>query len=189
VQAKCGKEIKGKLITVTYDTLIGYIKKIPDKKLFTHLKFRSSSDNFYVDLKPEQIEAFITDEFSVVSFKISLNNVDRYVFIKKILEGTLDLYYSWVADNSDLINDCNTLYFVGFEDGRIIQMQKRFLIRTLQAIFNDCECTLQKIEPKRFDYYYYKSRKLLDLFATYNSCAHSPLAMGAKQKGSRSFKP
>ena len=111
-------EIKGMLITASYDTLNGYIKKVPDKKLFISLKFRTSPENAYTDYRPEQVEAFISDEISLFSHRICLNNVSRYIFIKKIYEGKIDLYYSWLAYNSDLIINGNDLYFAGFDDGK-----------------------------------------------------------------------
>jgi hypothetical protein len=188
-EGRCTREIRGKLITATYDTLDGFIKKVSDRKSLSHIEFRSLSDMYYVDMYPEQMEAFISDEFSILSFKIRLNNVERYVLIKKIYDGSLDLYYSWVDNNSDLINDCNDLFFVGFSDGRIIQMKKRYLIETLQAIFIDCDVTLQKIKPEKFDYYYYKDKKLINLFATYNDCAHQPMAYRSKVSVSSNHKP
>ena len=189
VHAKHRNEIKGVLVTASYDTLKGFIKKVPEKRLFENIKFRNSQDCDYVVYSPVQIEAFIADEFSLFSHVINLNNVNRYIFIKKIYEGDIDLYYSWLDNNSDLICNSNDLYFAGFEDGRIIHMQKRFLIRTLTAIFKDSDCTLQEIETDKFDYYYYKYNKLCHLFATYNECINPSLAMKTKPKKIRAFNP
>jgi hypothetical protein len=182
-----GGEIKGMLVTASYDTLNGFIKKVPDKKLFMSLKFRTSLENEYRDYRPEQIEAFISDEISLFSHRICLNNVSRYIFIKKIYDGKIDLYYSWLDFNSDLIINGNDLYFAGFEDGKIIHLQKQFMIKTLTAIFWDSDCVLEEIETDRFDYYYYKYNKLFHLFETYDACSNPSLAMKTRSKKVKDF--
>ena len=170
-------EVEGVLITASFDTLRGYMKKVPEKKLFSALKFRTSQENDYSEYQPEEIEAFIADEISIYSQRICLNNVHRYIFILKIYEGKIDLYYSWLAHNSDRINDCNDLYFAGLDDGKIILMQKKFLIKTLKAIFWESDCTLEEIKMDRFDFYYYKTNRLFHLFETYDACSNPSLAM------------
>jgi hypothetical protein len=189
VKAGNKKEIKGVLITVTYDTLEGFIKKTPDKKLFKSIKFRLNSDNEYVTLKPEQIEAFISDEFSLISHNISLNNIKRYIFIQKVYEGEFDLYYSWVENNRDVIDNNEDLYFAGFNDGKIIQMHQKYMIRTLRAIFKDCQTVIQQIDINKFDYYYYKYNKLLHFFSTYDECTNHEIVIAKKQKKIKRLNP
>jgi hypothetical protein len=189
IHAKNKKEIRGKLITVTYDTIEGYIKKIPDKHLNTHIQFRSMFDSEFVDLYPEQVEAFISDDFMLQSHMVNLNNVNRYIFIKRIYEGRLDLYYTRVENNSDIFIDSHEMYFVGFKDGRIIQLHKKYLIRTLKALFSGNECALEQIEADKFDYYYYKYSKLLHLFASYNCCDSPALVLKIKQKEDEALNP
>ena len=189
VKAGNKKEIKGVLITVTYDTLEGFIKKTPDKKLFKSIKFRLNSDNEYVTLKPEQIEAFISDEFSLISHNINLNNIERYIFIQKVYEGEFDLYYSWVENNRDVIDNNEDLYFAGFNDGKIIQMHQKYMIRTLRAIFKDCQTVMQQIDVNKFDYYYYKYNKLLHFFSTYDECTNHEIMIARKQKKIKRLNP
>lgn len=189
VQAGHGKEIRGILITTALDTLHGFIKKIPEKKSITQLKFRSHSDVEFVELLPEQVEAFISEEEYILSHKIRLNNVERYVFIRRVFDGSLDLFITRIDQHSGLVNDGQDLYFAGFSDGRIIQMKKKYLIRTLQAIFIDCTLTLQKIKPEKFDYYYYKNRKLIALFTNYSNCNHQALALKSNESDNRTVRP
>lgn len=187
--ANQGKEIRGILVTVTYDTLEGFLKRVPEKKLYENIKFRQTAETDYAIYRPEQIEAFISEEISLVSYKVNLNNVDRYIIIRKLYEGSRDLYYSRAENQSDIFTDSHDLYFAGFEDGRIIQMQKRYLVRTLNAIFCDCECVLNRIENDRFDYYYYRSSKLIELFETYNECSNPALALKSRARKTRYFDP
>ena len=187
--AKQGKEIKGFLITPTYDTLQGFLKRVPEKKLYDNIKFRTSAAENYTIFRPEQIEAFVSEEINLVSFKVNLNNVDRYIIIRKIYDGSRDLYYSRAYNQADLLTDSQDLFFAEFEDGRIIQMQKRYMVRTLNAIFCDCECVLSMIETDRFDYYYYKSSKLIALFETYTECSNPTLALKSRTRKSKFFDP
>jgi len=189
VEAESKKEIKGVLITVAYDTVEGFIKKTSVKKLFKSIKFRSNSDVEYVNLRPEQIEAFISDEFSLISQKISINNIERYIFIQKVYDGEFDLYYSWVENNSDVIDNNEDLYFAGFNDGKIIQMHQKYMIRTLRAIFKDCQTVIQKIDINKFDCYYYKYNKLLSFFTTYDKCTNHRIVMAKKQKRIKNLNP
>ena len=150
------------------------------------LMVNSFSMNRMVD---SEIEEFISEEFTLVSHRIVLNNVCQYIFIKKIYDGGLDLYYSWVEDNPDLYNCNNELYFVGFDDERIIQIQERLLVQTLTVIFKDCDCVLRKINTSKLDYYYYKYSKLLSFFSTYDECYNPGIALNEKQKRNKAFNP
>jgi hypothetical protein len=189
VKAKDRKEIKGVLITASCDTLHGYLKKTSGKKLSESIQFRKVSEFEYEEYGPLFVEAFISDEFSLISHKIMVNNVDQYIFIRKIYDGKMDLYFSRLEINSDLINDYYDLFFVEIEEGLVIQLKKQFLIRTLKAIFNDSECTLAQIDTEKFDYYYYKDNKLIDLFTTYDSCQPPGLVYKTNQKKSKILRP
>jgi hypothetical protein len=189
VKAKDRKEIKGVLITASCDTLHGYLKKTSGKKLSESIQFRKVSEFEYEEYGPLFVEAFISDEFSLISHKIMVNNVDQYIFIRKIYDGKMDLYFSRLEINSDLINDYYDLFFVEIEEGLVIQLKKQFLIRTLKAIFNDSECTLAQIDTEKFDYYYYKDNKLIDLFSTYDSCQPPGLVYKTNQKKSKILRP
>ncbi len=189
VKAKDRKEIKGVLITASCDTIHGYLKKTSEKKQFESILFRKISEFEYKEYCPLFIEAFISDEFSLISHKIMINNIDQYIFIKKIYDGTMNLYFSRLDLNSDLINDYYDLFFVEIEDGLVIQLKKQFLIRTLMAIFNDSDCTLSEIDTERFDYYYYKGSKLIDLFTTYDKCQPPGLVFKSNQKKAKILRP
>lgn len=189
VKAKDRKEIKGVLITASCDTLYGYLKKTSGKKLSESIQFRKVSEFEYKEYGPLFVEAFISDEFSLISHKIMVNNVGQYIFIRKIYDGKMDLYFSRLEINSDLINDYYDLFFVEIEEGLVIQLKKQFLIRTLKAIFNDSECTLAQIDTEKFDYYYYKDNKLIDLFSTYDSCQPPGLVYKTNQKKSKILRP
>ena len=151
IKARDRKEIKGVLITASCDTLHGYLKKTSEKKQFESIMFRKISEFEYKEYCPLFIEAFISDEFSLISNKIKINNVDQYIFIKKIYDGTMNLYFSRLDLNSDLINDYYDLFFVEIEEGLVIQLHKQILIRTLMAIFNDSDCPLAEIDTEKFD--------------------------------------
>jgi hypothetical protein len=183
------KEIEGILITASCDTIHGYIKKTSEKKLFKNIRFRSVNDTEYKVYRPEHIEEFISSEFSILSYKVVLNNVGRYIFIKKIYDGGLDLYYSWMEDNSDLYNCSKELYFIGFKDEQIIQIHQRLLIKTLTVIFKDCDCVLREIDTDKMDYHYYNYRKLLSFFTAYDECENPRIALNTKQKKLRTFNP
>ena len=183
------KEIKGILITASCDTLEGFIKKTSDKKLFKSIRFRSATDDEYSVYRPEHIEEFISDEFNLVSHRVVLNNVGQYIFIKKIHEGELDLYYSKVEDNTDLYNYSDELYFVGFDEEKIIQIHQRLLIQTLLVIFKDCDCVLREIDTDKFDFYYYKYSRLLSFFTTYEECNIPGLVLNEKQGRNKAFNP
>ena len=189
IRAKDRKEIKGVLITASCDTLYGYLKKTSEKKQFESIQFRQVSEFEYKEYCPIFIEAFISDEFSLISHKIMINNVDQYIFIKKIYDGTMNLYFSRLNLNSDLINDYYDLFFVEIEEGLVIQLKKQFLIRTLMAIFNDSDCALAEIDTEKFDYYYYKGSKLIDLFATYDGCQSPGLVFRSNQKKAKTLHP
>ena len=189
VKAKDRKEIKGVLITASCDTIHGYLKKTSEKKQFKSIQFRKVSEFEYEEYCPLFVEAFISDEFSLISHKFMINNVDQFIFIKKIYDGKLDLYFSRLEISSDLINDYYDLFFVEIEEGLVIQLKKQFLIRTLMAIFNDSECTLAQIDMEKFDYYYYKDSKLIDLFTTYDSCQPPGLVLKTNQKKDKTLRP
>jgi len=189
VKAKERKEVKGALITASCDTLHGYLKKTSEKKQFETILFRKVSEFEYEEYDPLFVEAFISDEFSLISHKISVNNVDQYIFIKKIYDGKMNLYSSRLEINSDLINDYYDLFFVEIEEGLIIQLNKKFLIRTLLAIFNDSDCTLAEIDTEKFDYYYYKENKLIDLFTTYEHCQPPGLVLKTGPKKAKILYP
>lgn len=189
VKAKEKKEIKGVLITASCDTLHGYLKKTSEKRQFETILFRKISEFEFEEYDPIFVEAFISDEFSLISHKLRINNVDQYIFIKKIYDGQMDLYFSRLEISSDLIDDYYDLFFVEIEEGLVIQLKKQFLIRTLMAIFNDSDCTLAEIDTEKFDYYYYKDNKLIDLFTTYDSCQRPRLALKASQKKDKILRP
>jgi len=189
VKARDRKEIKGVLITASCDTLHGYLKKTSEKKQFETIQFRKVSEFEYEEYCPLFVEAFISDEFSLISHKIMINNVDQYIFIKKIYDGKMDLYFSRLELSSDLINDYYDLFFVEIEEGLVIQLKKQFLIRTLMAIFNDSDCTLAQIDMEKFDYYYYKDSKLIDLFTAYDSCQPPGLVFKANKKKVKTLRP
>ncbi|MGD9327806.1 MAG: hypothetical protein PVH48_02500 [Cyclobacteriaceae bacterium] len=189
IKARDRKEIKGVLITASCDTLHGYLKKTSEKRQFETIQFRKMSEFEYEEYCPLFIEAFISDEFSLISHKIKINNVDQYIFIKKIYDGTMNLYFSRLDLNSDLINDYYDLFFVEIEEGLVIQLHKQFLIRTLMAIFNDSDCALAEIDTEKFDYYYYKDSKLIDLFTTYDSCQPPGLVIKPDPKKTKTLRP
>ena len=189
IKARDRKEIKGVLITASCDTLHGYLKKTSEKRQFETIQFRMMSEFEYKEYCPLFIEAFISDEFSLISHKIKINNVDQYIFIKKIYDGTMNLYFSRLDLNSDLINDYYDLFFVEIEEGLVIQLHKQFLIRTLMAIFNDSDCALAEIDTEKFDYYYYKDSKLIDLFTTYDSCQPPGLVIKPDPKKTKTLRP
>lgn len=54
VLAKDGKEIRGVLVTVAYDTLEGFIKRYPNRKLFNSIKFRPVSSCEYKHYNPSK---------------------------------------------------------------------------------------------------------------------------------------
>jgi len=189
VKARERKEIKGVLITASCDTLHGYLKKISDKKQFETILFRKVSDPEFQEYDPLFVEAFISDEFNLISHKIRINNIDQYIFIEKIYDGKMDLYFSRLEITSDLINDYYDLFFVEIEEGLIIQLRKQFLIRTLSAIFNDSDCTLARIDTEKFDYYYYKDNKLIDLFATYDNCQRPDLVLKINPRNAKILNP
>jgi hypothetical protein len=183
------KEIEGILITASCDTIHGFIRKTSVKKLFKNIRFRPSDSKEYKVYRPEHIEEFISEEFSILSHRIVLNNVSQYIFIKKVYDGGLDLYYSWIKDNPDLFNSCNDLYFIGFDEERIIQMQQRLLIQTLTVIFKDCDCVLQEIDTDKMDYFYYDYKKLLSFVTAYDNCKDARLAMNSRQRKIRALNP
>ena len=189
IKARDRKEIKGVLITASCDTLHGYLKKTSEKKQFETILFRRVSEFEYREYCPLFIEAFVSDEFSLISHKIRINNVDQYIFIKKIYDGKMNLYFSRLDLNSDLINDYYDLFFVEIEEGLVIQLKRQFLIRTLMAIFNDSDCALAEIDTKKFDYYYYKDSKLIDLFTTYDNCQPPGLVFKTGQKKAKILRP
>ncbi len=189
IKARERKEIKGVLITASCDTLHGYLKKTSEKKQFESIIFRKISEFEYKEYCPLFIEAFISDEFSLISHKIKINNVDQYIFIKKIYDGSMNLYFSRLDLNSDLINDYYDLFFVEIEEDLVIQLKKQFLIRTLMAIFNDSDCALAEIDTEKFDYYYYKDSKLIDLFTTYDSCQPPGLVLKSNRKKAKTLRP
>ena len=189
IKARDRKEIKGVLITASCDTLHGYLKKTSERKLFETIAFRKVSEFEYKEYDPLFVEAFVSDEFSLISHKIKINNVDQYIFIKMIYDGKMNLYSSRLEIKSDLINDYYDLFFVEIEEGLIIQLNKKFLIRTLMAIFNDSDCTLAEIDTEKFDYYYYKDNKLIDLFSTYDSCHRPGLALKRSPNKSKTLRP
>ena len=183
------KEIEGILITAACDTIHGYIKKTSEKKLFKNIRFRSTKDKEYKVYRPEHIEEFISEEFSILSYRIVLNNISQYIFIKKVYDGGLDLYYTWIEDNPDLYNSSDELYFIGFDEERIIQIQQRLLIQTLTVIFKDCDCVLREINTDKMDYYYYNYNKLLGFFTAYDECNNPDIAMNHQQKKLKAFNP
>jgi hypothetical protein len=189
IKAKDRKEIKGVLITASCDTLHGYLKKTSEKKQFETILFRRISEFEYEEYCPLFIEAFVSEEFSLISHKIRINNVDQYIFIKKIYDGKMNLYFSRLDLNSELINDYYDLFFVEIEEGLVIQLKKQFLIRTLMAIFNDSDCALAQIDTEKFDYYYYKDSKLIDLFTEYDNCQSSGLVLKTGQKKTKTLRP
>jgi hypothetical protein len=188
-EAGDGKEIEGILITASCDTLKGFIKKTPEKRLFKYIKFRSTTEQEYKTYRPEHIEEFISDKFNLLSHRVVLNNVGQYIFIKKIYDGGLDLYYSWVEDSHDIINNSNELYFIGFDDERIMQIHQRLLIQTLTVIFSNCDCVLEKINSRKFDYYYYNYNRLLSFFTTYDECRNPDIALSNRNKKYKAFNP
>jgi len=183
------KEIEGILITAACDTIHGYIKKTSEKKLFRNIRFRPVTDKEYKVYRPEHIEEFISEEFSILSHRIVLNNVGQYIFIKKIHDGGLDLYYSRIEDNTDLYNSNNKLYFIGFDEERIIQIQQRLLIQTLTVIFRDCDCVLSEINTDKMDYYYYDYNKLLSFVTAYDECNSPEIALNHRQKKLKAVNP
>ena len=189
VKGRERKEIKGVLITASCDTLHGYLKKISNKKQRKTIVFRQASDLEYKEYDPLIVEAFISDELSLISHKISINNIDQYIFIEKIYDGKMDLYFSRLEITSDLINDYYDLFFVEIEEGLIIQLRKQYLIRTLSAIFNDSDCTLARINTEKFDYFYYRDNKLIDLFSTYDNCRDSELVLKTNPRNAKILKP
>lgn len=189
VKARDRKEIKGVLITASYDTIHGYLKKISDKRQCKTIVFREVSEPEFQEYDPLIVEAFISDEYSLISHKISINNVDQYIFMEKIYDGKMDLYFSRLEIVSDLINDYYDLFFVEIEEGLIIQLRKQFLIRTLTAIFNDSDCTLALIDTEKFDYYYYKNNKLIELFATYDNCKLPDLVLKTNPRNAKILNP
>lgn len=188
-KARERKEIKGILITASCDTIPGYLKKISDRKQCKTIVFREVSEFEFQEYDPLFVEAFISDEFSLISHKISINNIDQYIFIEKIYDGKMDLYFSRLEIVSDLINDYYDLFFVEIEEGLIIQLRKEFLVRTLTAIFNDSDCTLARIDTEKFDYYYYRDNKLIDLFATYDKCQRSDLVLKTNPRNAKILRP
>jgi hypothetical protein len=101
----------------------------------------------------------------------------------------MDLYFSRLELNSDLINDYYDLFFVEIEEGLVIQLKKQFLIRTLMAVFNDSDCALARIDMEKFDYYYYKDSKLIDLFTTYDSCRSPGLVLKTSHRKAKTLRP
>lgn len=177
------------LITASYDTLHGYIKKSAEKRLYTSILFRQEGESAYKEYDPLRLEAVIAESFSLISHRIRLNNMDQYIFLKKVYDGNMTLYTSRLEYGSESLNDNQDLFFVEIEDGLIIQLHEKYLIRTLKAIFNDSDCTLSRIDVEKFNYYYYKESKLIDLFVAYDACQKPELALSARPMNPRLIRP
>ncbi len=168
------KGIECKLITFDQDTISGYMKKSSRNNFYEGIKFRNTGQKKYSIYKPGEIHSVLTSKITLYSYKININNVDKYLFIRKAYEGAIDFYYSRIKNNSDLINEDEKAYFVGLDGNKIYQLRKRRLVETLLVLFKQCEEIITQLDETKFDYYYYNYNKLYKLVVNYNNCCKVP---------------
>lgn len=174
------------LITYDQDTIFGKIKRSSRNNFYEGIKFRCEGQKKYCIYKPGEIHTVVTSKITLYSFKININNVDKYLFIRKVYEGDIDFYYSKIKDNSDLVNDDEKVYFVGLEGDKIYQLRKRRLIEMLLVLFKECEELVNQVDKTRFDYYYYNYNKLYKLVERYDDCGKTPVIPKNRNRNSGS---
>lgn len=158
------KYYKGYVVLLNGDTLKGELKKNLKKEFdnFTRASYRKSEGNEIKTFRPDKIKSYCVDSVVFVS-----RNVDgEQVFVKRLSEGTVDLYEAQVEVMQMNEIKVKSDYYMEKASGEFVKIKSGKFKKQITDAMGDNEEIVKGLEDKKYDY-----DNIVEVFDTYNKSA------------------
>ena len=164
---------EGYIIDSSNDTIPGFINNRGSLKTLKKCRFKTQKDAEYKDYTPDEIQAFrIFEGGYYVSMEIEKDGKKERLFIEKLVEGIIDVYYFSVVnegyyliqtEDGEMYELKNSQIEVTNDDGSFVKDKKEY-VYVLRYLLQDSPKSVRKVDYLSFD-----SNSMIDLAQDYHN--------------------
>lgn len=164
---------EGFIINLSNDTVPGFINNRGNLKTLKKCRFKPHMDSDFIDYSPDDIQAFrIFDGGYYVSMDIDRDGQTERVFIEKLVEGIIDVYffsalnegyYLMETEDEKLYELKNSKIEVTNDDGTYLRDKKEY-IYALRYLMQDSPKSVRKLDNLSFS-----SNAMIDIAQAYHN--------------------